>query len=78
VNAFQAVCLALVTLAGTALVAIRKPLHQIMFSSFYGLLLTVFFMAFQAPDVALSQVAVGTLPLPLLLLLGLAKMEDNK
>jgi energy-converting hydrogenase B subunit D len=45
--------------------------------SVYGLLLAVLFLAFQAPDVSLSELTVGAVGLPALLLLGLAKMRER-
>lgn len=75
-NPLQSAALLLVALTGTALVFVREPLHQVMVSGFFGLVLTAFFMAFHAPDVALSQLAVGTVAMPLLLLLTLAKLKD--
>ena len=46
--------------------------------SIYGLLLAVLFMAFQAPDVTLSELTVGAVALPLLLLLTLAKVRKQE
>jgi energy-converting hydrogenase B subunit D len=46
-------------------------------ASLYGLVLGVLFFAFQAPDVALSQTAVGAVALPLMLLLALAKVKSD-
>jgi uncharacterized MnhB-related membrane protein len=42
--------------------------------SVYGVLLAVLFLAFQAPDVTLSELTVGAVVLPLLLVLTLAKV----
>jgi uncharacterized MnhB-related membrane protein len=43
----------------------------------YGLVLAVLFLVFQAPDVALSELAVGAAALPMLLLLTLAKVRER-
>jgi uncharacterized MnhB-related membrane protein len=40
-------------------------------------MLAVMFMAFRAPDVALSEVAVGAVGLPLMILLALAKLRRD-
>jgi energy-converting hydrogenase B subunit D len=57
----------------------RRPLRQAMLASIYGLALGVLFFVFQAPDVALSQTVVGAVALPLMILLALAKVqEDNQ
>ncbi len=59
----------------TAAALTRDPLRQAMVVSLYGLVLGVLFFAFQAPDVALSQTAVGAVALPLMVLLALAKVK---
>lgn len=62
----------------TAVALTRDPLRQAMVASLYGLVLGVLFFAFQAPDVALSQTAVGAVALPLMVLLALAKVKSMK
>ena len=64
-----------VAVAGTATVLTRDPLHQAMVASLFGLLLGVAFLVLQAPDVALSQITVGAVALPLMILLALAKVS---
>ncbi len=59
----------------TAVALTRDPLRQAMVASLYGLVLGVLFFAFEAPDVALSQTAVGAVALPLMVLLALAKVK---
>ena len=53
----------------------RDPLNQAIVVSFYGILLALMFFLFQAPDVALSQITIGALALPLMILLALAKIR---
>ena len=65
----------LVAAAGTAVVLTRDPLNQAIVASFYGLVLGIMFFVFQAPDVALSQITVGAVALPLMILLALAKVR---
>jgi energy-converting hydrogenase B subunit D len=65
----------LVAAAGTAVVLTRDPLNQAIVASFYGLILGIMFFVYQAPDVALSQIAVGAVALPLMILLALAKVR---
>lgn len=77
-NPLQMLCLVLVGLAGTAVVFVREPLPQILVSGLFGLTLTMFFLAFQAPEVALSQLAVGSLAQPMLLLITLAKIQRGE
>jgi len=72
---FQAVVLVLVALGGTLVVLARDPLRQVVMVSAFGLLLAVLFAALQAPDVSLSQVAVGAIALPIMILLALARIR---
>jgi energy-converting hydrogenase B subunit D len=67
--------LLLVAAAGTAVVLTRNPVNQAIVASFYGLVLGVMFLVYQAPDVALSQITVGAVALPLMILLALAKVR---
>lgn len=66
-----AVALTLVALAGTAVVAANIPERQAVTLSFYGLTLTVLFLALQAPDVALSQLGIGAAIVPLMVMLAI-------
>ncbi|GAC1537612.1 MAG: hypothetical protein NVS3B12_21790 [Acidimicrobiales bacterium] len=71
----QAVILVMVAAGGTAVVVTRDPLHQAIMVSFYGLLLGIFFVVLQAPDVGLSEIVVGAVALPLMIVLALAKIR---
>ena len=73
-DALQVTILVLVAAGATAVVLIRRLVHQVLVLSIYGLLLAVLFLAFQAPDVTLSELTVGSVALPILLLLTLAKV----
>jgi energy-converting hydrogenase B subunit D len=73
----QIVILLLVAVGGTGVVLTRDPLSQAVGVSFFGLLLAVLFLVFQAPDVALSAIVVGALALPLMILLALAKTRGR-
>jgi energy-converting hydrogenase B subunit D len=77
-TALQVTILVLVAAGATAVVLIRHPVRQVVSLSIYGLLLAVLFMAFQAPDVTLSELTVGAVALPLLLLLTLAKVRKQE
>jgi uncharacterized MnhB-related membrane protein len=76
-SAIRAVLLILVALGGLQVVLTREPLRQALVVGVYGLLLALLFFAFQAPDVALSQIVVSTLALPLMILLALAKVRER-
>jgi uncharacterized MnhB-related membrane protein len=73
----QAGILIFVAAAGTAVVFNREPLSQAMVVSFYGLVLSIMFFVFQAPDVGLSQIVVGAVALPLMILLVLARVKKQ-
>ena len=74
----QAIALVLVGLGGTAVVATRDPERQILVSSLFGLALALLFFCFQAPDVALSQIVVGGVALPVMIALALAKVRRRE
>ena len=74
----QASILILVAIGGTAVVFTRNPVHQAIVVSFYGLLLAVLFMLYMAPDVAIAQIVVGEVALPLMILLALSKTHKSR
>ena len=74
----QATVLIFVAVAGTTVVFTRNPLSQVIGLTFYGLLLALMFFIFQAPDVAFSQIVVGAVALPLMVLLTLAKIRNRE
>jgi uncharacterized MnhB-related membrane protein len=78
VEALQITLLVLVAAQAALVVLIRSPVRQVIALSVYGLLLAVLFFAFQAPDVTLSELAVGAVLLPILLLLALAKCRRRE
>jgi energy-converting hydrogenase B subunit D len=78
VIALEVVSLLLVAAGGTAVVLTRDPLNQAMVASFFGLLLGILFLVLQAPDVALSQIVVGAVALPLMILLALTKVRERR
>jgi uncharacterized MnhB-related membrane protein len=70
--------LTLVLLAALAVVLTPDPRRQAVTLSVLGLALTVLFMVLQAPDVALSQLAVGTAFVPLMVLLAVSKIRGGR
>jgi uncharacterized MnhB-related membrane protein len=74
----QVAILVFIAVAGAAVVLTRNPLNQVIGLTFYGFLLTLMFFIFQAPDVAFSQVVVGAVVLPLMVLLTLAKLKARE
>ena len=73
----QAVALVAVAAGGTAVVLTRDPMRQVIVTGFFGLLLAILFFVLQAPDVALSQIVVGGVALPVMALLTLAKLRER-
>jgi uncharacterized MnhB-related membrane protein len=69
------VALLLVAVSATAAVAARDPVRQALVLAVLGVVLAVLFTALQAPDVALSQLAVGAALTPLLILLSVRKVR---
>jgi energy-converting hydrogenase B subunit D len=74
----QDVLLVLVGAGAAAVVLTRRPQRQVIVLSGYGLLLALLFLVFQAPDVTLSELTVGAVALPILLLLALAKVRKQE
>jgi uncharacterized MnhB-related membrane protein len=72
----QVTILVFVAIAGTGVVLTRDPASQAVAVSFYGLVLALMFFLYQAPDVSLSQIVVGAVALPLMILLALAKVRS--
>jgi energy-converting hydrogenase B subunit D len=68
----------MVAIGGTAVVLSRDPRRQAIVQSVYGMILTVLFVVLQAPDVALSEVAVGAAALPLMILVALANIGKDR
>jgi len=75
VTALQAVILIIVAASGTAVALTRDPTRQVILTGLFGLALAVLFFVFQAPDVALSQIVVGSVALPAMVLLTLRELR---
>ena len=76
--AVQIVAMALVGLLGLATVLTRAPLSQLIVLSLFGAALSALFLVLQAPDVALSQIVVGAVAYPLMVLLALGKVRNRE
>ena len=77
-EAIIAVALVWVAVSGTAVILTRDPLRQAFVAGFFGLALAFFYLSVQAGDVALSQIVVGAIALPLIVLLALAKVRKDR
>jgi energy-converting hydrogenase B subunit D len=78
VNALQFVTIVMVCLASTVVVFTRDPLRQLMVAGITGLLLAILFFSYQAPDVALSQIVVSTVAVPIMVLLALVHIKRDE
>jgi energy-converting hydrogenase B subunit D len=78
VTVLQVVALVAVAVGGTATVLVRDPVRQALVSGIFGLALAFLFFVVQAPDVALSQIVVATVAVPLMVLLALAKLREDE
>lgn len=67
--------LILVGITGFAVVRTRDVTCQVIALGFYGLVTGLMFFFFQAPDVALSQITVGAVALPLMVMLAISRMR---
>lgn len=70
-----AALLLLMAVAGARVVTTRNTTEQVITLSFYGLVTALMFFFYQAPDVALSQITVGAVALPLMVMLAISRMR---
>lgn len=77
-TALQIVGLIAVALGGTAVVFTGEALRQGMVLGIYGIALTFLFFTFQAPDVALSEIVVTSVGLPIIVLAALRKIRQQE
>lgn len=73
-----AIVLTLVLAGGVAVVFTPNVQRQAVTLSIYGLLMTLLFVLLSAPDVALSQVVVGTAIVPLMVMLTVRKIRGHR
>ena len=70
--------LLLLAVTGAGVVLSRQPVRQVIALAVNGLVLTLLFLVLQAPDVALSEIAVGGAAVPLLFLVALMAVRAGK
>jgi energy-converting hydrogenase B subunit D len=76
-TAVQLAAFVVVAISGTAVALTREPLRQAVVAGMFGLALAALFTVLQAPDVALSEIGIGAVVLPVLILLALAKIREH-
>jgi energy-converting hydrogenase B subunit D len=67
----QIAVILLVALGALATVLTRDIVRLALVSGFYALTLVVFFLVLQAPDVALSELVVGAIGFPLVIVVAI-------
>jgi energy-converting hydrogenase B subunit D len=75
---FELVNLVLVAgllICAVLVVWVRRVIDAVIAFSAMGTFLTLIFLQLQAPDVALSEAAVGAVAIPMVLLISLAKIR---
>jgi energy-converting hydrogenase B subunit D len=71
VNVIYVFSIVLSGAAALAVVLTTELLRMAMLASFYTLTLVIFFLLLQAPDVALSELVVGTIAYPVVLVVAI-------
>jgi uncharacterized MnhB-related membrane protein len=74
-DVLQVTVLVLVAAGATLVVKTKDRIRLVLVLSAYGMLLAILFFVFQAPDVTLSELTVGAVALPIILLLAIAKVR---
>jgi len=73
----QSVAMALVAAFALAVVLTRDLVRMALLSSVYALTLVVLFLVFQAPDVALSELVVGAVAFPLVIVVAVVMQRGS-
>lgn len=73
----QGIALVLVALTASVVVLVRDPKRQIFLYMIYGMVMTIVLALLQAPDVALSELAVGSVAIPFAVLATLVRIEHG-
>lgn len=73
----EAALFLLVAVTATVVVFSKRALSQLFVYSAYGGVMTLLFFVLHAPDVALSELTVGVLAVPLMALVALMKTGDK-
>lgn len=70
-------CLAAIVASAVLVVALRNLNGAVMALSAVGTVLALLFVVLAAPDVALAEVVVGTIALPVLYLIAIGKIRTD-
>lgn len=78
ISAVLAALLVLAAATATAVVVVADVARQAAAMGVYGLVLALLFVVLQAPDVALSELVVGGIGLPVMILLAVARADADR
>ena len=73
----QSMAIALVALFALAVALTRDLVRLALVASVYGFTLVVLFLVFQAPDVALSELVVGAVAFPLVIVVAIVMQRGT-
>lgn len=73
-----AVLLVMLSITGLGVVLTRDPRRQVLAMAVNGLVLSALFLALQAPDVAFSEIVIGSVALPLFFLVALSSLRAHR
>lgn len=76
-NLLLVVSMLAVAVVGTGVVLTRDPLRQAAAAGAFGLVMAVLFVLLRAPDAAISEIAVGSVFIPGLVLFAVAKTRGE-
>jgi uncharacterized MnhB-related membrane protein len=77
-STLQGIAFVAVAIGGTIVALVEDPLRATFALGVYGLSLTVLFFTLQAPDVALSEIVVSAIGLPLIVFAALRKINQQE
>ena len=75
--ALDYLCLAVILAAAVLVIVVRNVSAAVMGLSAVGTTLSVLFIVLAAPDVALAEVVVGAIALPVLFLVAVGKLRTD-
>jgi energy-converting hydrogenase B subunit D len=78
VSTVQAIATIVVAVSGGMVALAHDPLRQTLLLGIYGLSLSILFFSLQAPDVALSEIVVSTVGLPVIILAALRRIRAQE
>ena len=78
ITVLQGTALVMTGIVATVVVLVRDPKRQVFLYMIYGLVMTIVLTLLQAPDVALSELAVGSVAIPFAILATLVRIEHGR